>query len=249
MGHKSILGHPFCGPRLIINDAKLTTFTPDNIWRYMGVFAIDHCVEAFCRLKPEDTEIDRGVLEGSKCLVSGILRTSKDPNDEQARLDCMLCVNRVMITLKKGITPGAGHGIGYQLGTTGGDLGKTSYVLLPAALEGETNCALLPAIMEYNARVNVKKQESMKAALWSEPSVSSVLKQRGLVQTSSDLADALEAVFRELGLPRSLKEKEAGKDGDSTLAKNRLKHSCCVFDHLPGQKEIQIHRIIFGFIE
>ena len=249
MGHKSILGHPFCGPRLIINDAKLTTFTPDNIWRYIGMFAIDHCVEAFCRLKPEDTEIDRGVLEGFKCLVPGMLRTNKDSIDEQARLDCMLGVNRVMITLKKGITPGDGRGISHQLGTICGDHGKTSYIVLPTTLQGETNCALFPAIMEHNARVNVEKQESMKAALWSEPSVSSVLKQQGLVQTSSDLADALEAVFREIGMPTSLKEKEAGQDGDSTLAKNRLKHSCCIADHLPGQKEIQICRIIFGFIE
>ncbi|GAB1737629.1 hypothetical protein NU219Hw_g2045t2 [Hortaea werneckii] len=248
-GHKSILGHPFCGPRLIINDAKLTTTTPDGIWRSIGMRGIDHCVEAFCRLKPVDTEIDRGVLEGFKCLVLGLLRTIKDSHDEQARLDCMLGVNRVMITLKKGITPGASYGIGRQLGTMGGDLGETSCFLLRGDLEGETNCALLPAILEYNARVSVEKQESMKAALWSEPSVSLVLKQRGLVQTSSDLADALDAVLHELNLPRPRKEPDFGKDGYSTLAKNRLKHSCCIADHLPDQKEIQILRFVLGFIE
>ncbi|KAI7569180.1 hypothetical protein KC343_g3536 [Hortaea werneckii] len=111
-GHKSILGHPFCGPRLIINDAKLTTTSPEWVWLSTGVRGIDHCVEAFCRLQPEDTEMDREALEAFKCLVPGLLRTKKDWNDEQSRLDCMLGVNRVMIMLKKGITPGASHGIG-----------------------------------------------------------------------------------------------------------------------------------------
>ncbi|KAI7158077.1 general substrate transporter [Hortaea werneckii] len=201
-GHKSILGHPFCGPRLIINDAKLTTTSPEWVWLSTGVRGIDHCVEAFCRSQPEDTEMDHEALEAFDCLVAGLLRTKKDLNDEQARLDCMLGVNRVMIMLKKGITPGASHGIGHQLGPMG-------------VGHGETSCILLPAVLKYNARVNAKKQERMKAALWDEPSVSSVLKQRGLTKSSSDLADALDAVFREFGMPRSLKEKGVGEDRSS----------------------------------
>ncbi|KAI7014183.1 general substrate transporter [Hortaea werneckii] len=198
-GHKSILGHPFCGPKLIINDAKLTTTSPEWVWLSTGVRGIDHCVEAFCRLQPEDTEMDREALEAFKHLVPGLLLTKKDWHGEQARLGCMLGVNRVMIMLKKGITPGASHGIGHQLGPMG-------------VGHGETSCILLPAVLKYNARVNAEKQERMKAALWDEPSVSSILKQRGLTKSSSDLADALDAVFRELGMPRSLKEKGVGED-------------------------------------
>ncbi|KAI6907914.1 general substrate transporter [Hortaea werneckii] len=198
-GHKSIFGHPFCGPRLIIDDAKLTTTSPEWVWLSTGVRGIDHCVEAFCRSQPEDTEMDREALEAFTCLVPGLLRTKKNWNDEQARLGCMLGVNRVMIMLKKGIMPGASHGIGHQLGPMG-------------VGHGETSCILLPAVLKYNARVNAKKQERMKAALWDEPSVSSVLEQRGLTKSSSDLADALDAVLRELGMPRSLKEKGVGED-------------------------------------
>ncbi|KAI7554998.1 Dehydroquinate synthase-like protein [Hortaea werneckii] len=207
-GHKSILGHPFCGPRLIINDAKLTTTSPEWVWLSTGVRGIDHCVEAFCRSQPEDTEMDHEALDAFDCLVAGLLRTKKDWNDEQARLDCMLGVNRVMIMLKKGITPGASHGIGHQLGPMG-------------VGHGETSCILLPAVLKYNARVNAKKQERMKAALWDEPSVSSVLDQRGLTKSSGDLADALDAVFRELGMPRSLKEKGVGEDSCLTFSQGK----------------------------
>ncbi|RMY58689.1 hypothetical protein D0865_02471 [Hortaea werneckii] len=230
-GHKSILGHPFCGPRLIINDAKLTTTSPEWVWLSTGVRGIDHCVEAFCRSQPEDTEMDHEALDAFDCLVAGLLRTKKDWNDEQARLDCMLGVNRVMIMLKKGITPGASHGIGHQLGPMG-------------VGHGETSCILLPAVLKYNARVNAKKQERMKAALWDEPSVSSVLDQRGLTKSSGDLADALDAVFRELGMPRSLKEKGVGEDRYGTLAKNSLRDPCCTANPIPITKEEQVLEIL-----
>ncbi|KAI7254013.1 general substrate transporter [Hortaea werneckii] len=132
-GHKSILGHPFCGPRLIINDAKLTTTSPEWVWLSTGVRGIDHCVEAFCRLQPEDTEMDREALEAFKCLVPGLLRTKKDWNDEQSRLDCMLGVNRVMIMLKKGITPGASHAIMFGVNLRGKAL--TAIILACAGLD------------------------------------------------------------------------------------------------------------------
>ncbi|KAI7569505.1 hypothetical protein KC317_g3277 [Hortaea werneckii] len=175
--------------------------------------------------------MDCEALEAFKCLVPGLLRTKKDWNDEQSRLDCMLGVNRVMIMLKKGITPGASHGIGHQLGPMG-------------VGHGETSCILLPAVLKYNARVNAEKQERMKAALWDESSVSSVLRERGLTQSQSDLADALDAVFRELGMPRSLNEKGIGKDRYSTLAKNSLKDPCCTANPIPITKEEQVLEIL-----
>ncbi|TKA27804.1 hypothetical protein B0A50_04905 [Salinomyces thailandicus] len=230
-GHKSIVGHPFCGPNLILNDPNLTATTPEWVWLSTGVRGIDHCVEAFCRTHPSDPDMDTEALEAFAGLVPGLLATKKAPGDLEARLQCMLAVNRVLIMLKKGVTPGASHGIGHQLGPMG-------------VGHGETSCILLPAVLKYNARVNAGAQEKMKAALWRSGEVSAVLRARGLEEDGGDLADALDAVFRELGMPRTLKEKGVGRERFGVLAENSLKDFCCKANPIPITEQEQVREIL-----
>lgn len=72
-----------------------------------------------------------------------------------------------------------------------------------------------PAVMRYNKSVNAHRQEICTAVLWENQLVASVLEARGLKSSTSDLGDCLDMLFRELGVPRSLKE--VGFEGDEKL--------------------------------
>lgn len=229
--HKLVMGHPFCAPRLIINDPKLTITAPEWVWLSTGVRGIDHCVEAYCRTHQPDEEVDEAALRGFKLIVPNLLRTKKDWSNEDARLQCMLGVNAVIVMLKKGCLPGASHGIGHQLGPLG-------------VGHGQTSCILLPSVMKYNYRVNGEKQDRLKKAMWSETAVAEVLKARGLSDESSDAGDALDAMFRELGMPRSLKEMDIGRDKFEALALNSLKDPCCVVNPIPMERKEQVIEIL-----
>lgn len=225
------MGHPFCGPRLIINDPKLTITAPEWVWLSTGVRAIDHCCECYCRASPEDEELDEEVLEAFKMILPNLLITKKEFGDEAARLNCMLGVNKVTIMLKKRAMPGASHGIGHQLGPFG-------------VGHGETSCILLPSVMKYNAKANSEKQKKLKQMMWDESAVAEVLKRRGLDPASSDAGDGLDAIFRELGMPRTLKEKGIGRDKFQALAVNSLKDPCCAANPVPIESEEQVMEIL-----
>ncbi|KAF2166488.1 hypothetical protein M409DRAFT_66535 [Zasmidium cellare ATCC 36951] len=230
--HKLVLGHPFMGPRLIINDPKLSITAPEWVWLSTGVRAIDHCVESYCRMfKEDDTDADEATLEAFKKIVPNLLITKKDWTNEEARLNTMLGVNLVLIILRKAIMPGASHGIGHQLGPLG-------------VGHGQTSCILLPSVMKYNAKVNGAKQEKLKAFMWNEPAVAKVLESRGLWKESSDAGDALDAIFRELGMPRTLKEVNVGRDKFDALAVNSLTDPCCHVNPIPMERKEQVLEIL-----
>ena len=229
--HKLVMGHPFCGPRLIINDPKLTITAPEWVWLSTGVRAIDHCCEAYCRTHNPDEEVDEAALKGLKLVVPNLLITKEDWTNEEARLKCMLGVNAVTIMLKKRTLPGASHGIGHQLGPLG-------------VGHGETSCILLPSVMKYNYPVNGTKQDKLKSALWNEPPAEEVLRRRGLRESDSDAGDALDAIFRELGMPRSLKEKGIGRQKFDALAVNSLKDPCCAANPIPMERKEQVLEIL-----
>nr|POE63462.1 ethanolamine utilization protein eutg [Quercus suber] len=229
--HKLVMYHPFCGPTLIINDPALTITTPEWVWLSTGVRGIDHCVESFCRTYPADADIDAGAVDGFRLIVPNLLRTKNDWHDPATRLQCMLGVNAVTIMLKKGAMVGGSHGIGHQLGPLG-------------VGHGQTSCVLLPSVMKYNARVNSEKQERLKQIMWGEAPIAEVLARRGLKYESSDVGDALDAIFRELGMPRSLKEVGVGRDKFDVLAMNSLKDPCCKANPIPLERTEQVLEIL-----
>lgn len=229
--HKLVLYHPFCGPRLIINDPILTITAPEWVWLSTGVRGIDHCVESFCRTHQPDQDVDDGAVEGFRKIVPNLLITKHDFKNEQARLQCMLGVNAVTIMLKKGSLPGASHGIGHQLGPLG-------------VGHGQTSCVLLPSVMKYNARINGDKQARLKRIMWTEAPIKAVLERRGLSEESNDAGDALDAIFRELGMPRSLKEVGVGRDQFEMLALNSLKDPCCKMNPIPLERTEQVIEIL-----
>ncbi|KAI5358526.1 Putative alcohol dehydrogenase, iron-type/glycerol dehydrogenase GldA [Septoria linicola] len=228
---KLTMGHPFCGPRLLIFDPALSITSPEWVWLSTGVRAIDHAVETFCQTNVPDEDVDKASLDAFKSVVLNLLITKRDWTNEEARLKSQLGVNSAMIMLKKDILPGASHGIGHQLGPFG-------------VGHGETSCILLPAILKWNAKVNGKKQEQLKTVMWQESPIREVLQARGLAEKNSDAGDALDAIFRELGMPRSMAEKNIGRDQFDSLAENSLKDAMTKANPRPVKTKADVVEIL-----
>jgi len=221
---------PIRGPVLVILDPELTTTTPDQYWLSTGIRAVDHCVETMCSLQSTD-EADRVAAEGLKMLVPGLLRCKKDKKDLEARLHCQLGVIKAMEAVKNGVPMGGSHAIGHQLGPLG-------------VGHGETSCVMLPTICKFNAKVNVDRQEKVKDVLWADEEVKKVLQGRGLDEQVADLGDMLDGVISELGMPRSLKAVNVGKEQFDKLAMNSLKDHWSATNPIPLVDKDQIIEIL-----
>ncbi|KAJ9298735.1 hypothetical protein DTO271G3_3702 [Paecilomyces variotii] len=225
--------YPIRGPQLVILDPQLTTTTPDSIWLSTGIRAVDHCVETLCSTKGT-IATDYLAEKALRQLVPGLLRCRKSKLDLEARLDCQLgSVDAMAATTSGLVDMGASHGIGHQLGPLG-------------VGHGETSCILLPAVCKYNASKNANNdsQQRVLGFLTSDPIVSEVLHRRQVDVENADLGDVLDAIIRELGLPRSLADVGVGRDKLDQLAVNSLKDRCCVTNPVPLKEKGQVLEIL-----
>ncbi|KAJ4204157.1 hypothetical protein NW759_014994 [Fusarium solani] len=237
--HKHVYGPPLEGPRLVILDPALATTTPMNIWLSSGFRAVDHCVETYCSLINTTDKSDALAMKALGVLVPGLLRLKHNPGDLATRLQCQLAsIDAVAsITLPKGkaVELGGSHGIGHQLGPLG-------------VGHGDTSCILLPAVCRYNASQNANSahQERLRDWLMSLPVVAETLQRRsvGQGQGAPDLHVVLDAVIRELGLPRSLGDVNVGRDALDMLAENSLKDWCCGTNPAPLMEKGQVLEIL-----
>lgn len=103
----------------------------------------------------------------------------------------------------------------------------------------------MPAVAKYNARVNKVRQALAQDAIWSSEYVSQVLSRRGLSHATNDLGDTLDGLFREYGMPRTLKE--VGVEGDDQLqqlANRSLTDIWCATNPIPLTTEAQVLEIL-----
>lgn len=261
---------PLSGPKLVILDPALTATTPDSIWLSTGIRAVDHCVETLCsNMGYEETDTLAEKALGR--LVPGLLKCKRDKGDLGARLDCQLGSVDAMAACTGGVNGrtvelGASHGIGHQVCSPlllhiDRSVVRTwvlyGHVLRGIQLgplgvgHGETSCILLPAVCKFNARhnANLARQSRVHRFLTSDPVVSEVLKTRGVDAASSDLGDVLDAVIRELGMPRSLKEVGVGRDRLDALAEHSLKDRWCVTNPVSLREKGQVLEILEMVVE
>lgn len=134
--------------------------------------------------------------------------------------------------------------------TTSASLAKNTKALvsLQLALErighGETSCILLPAVCKYDANrnVNVKRQQKVTNILWRYPE--DALSTPGLKEEQAQLSDVLDAIIRELGMPRSLKEVGVGRNKIDQLAENSLHDRLAATNPLPLKEKQQVLEVL-----
>ena len=228
--HKHPFQHPSIGPRLVILDPELSKTTPERIWLSTGIRAVDHCVEAICSIKAT-TKGDQAAEDGLRKVLTGLLKTKEEPELLEPRLQCQLGAVDAISAVLQGIPMGASHGIGHQLGPLG-------------VGHGETSCIMLPAVCKWNKPVNSSQQQKVLDILWGEPSVKHVLEKWHLGQGKNDLGDALDVVFRELGMPRSLKDVGVGGDKLDALATGSLQDRWCKTNPIPLKTKEQVMEIL-----
>ncbi|KAI3327433.1 hypothetical protein F4824DRAFT_488986 [Ustulina deusta] len=222
--------HPGMYAKLVILDPDLCRTTPDWVWRSTGVRAIDHCVETLCATHPSP-ESNIVAERSLKRLIRSLLLYAKNPDDLGARLESQLACKDATIGVMYSTYPGASHGIGHNLGPLG-------------VGHGQTSCVLLPSVMKYNARVNGDTQKKIADIIWSEEEIANILKRHGLAKAESDLGDALRAIFNELGMPKSLKDVDVGRDKWAQLAENSLEDKCCKANPVPLTRKEQVLEIL-----
>ncbi|KAH8757347.1 alcohol dehydrogenase [Diaporthe sp. PMI_573] len=230
--HKQLFQNPGkVGISVIVMDAALTQTTPQKVWLSTGLRAVDHCVETICSSNP-NPDGTKHSLQGLKLLVPGLLRTKQEPDDLKARLRCQLGAAESMRAANLyDVKVGGSHGIGHQLGPMG----------VPHA---ETTCICLPAVQKFNAKVNAQQQVLVVDAFWDDPDTAAALTKHSLVRGKADLGDALDAVIRELGFPRTLGEYGIGRDKLEAIAESSLKDPCCQFNAIPLEKKEQVLEIL-----
>ncbi|KIX95281.1 uncharacterized protein Z520_09198 [Fonsecaea multimorphosa CBS 102226] len=235
---KCLFEPPTRNPSIVVLDPELTTTTPERIWLSTGVRAVDHCVETLCSLlsnEKGDAEAEKGLLR----LVPALIRTHKDPRDLDARFETMRGVIQAMSAVGSGVPLGASHAIGHQLGPLG-------------VGHGETSCIMLPAVCKWNEKVgaNVERQAYCKQVLLRSPVVKELLEAKYPQSLEkADLGDILDVVFREIGMPRTLKEVGVGRDKLDGLAKNSLKDHWIQTNAKPITEKEQVMEILEMVVE
>jgi alcohol dehydrogenase class IV len=221
---------------MIVWDPELTKTTPLRVWLSTGLRAIDHCVEQYCTLPSPPPQAAKISQDGLRILVSSLLYTKHHPEDLPARMRSQLGGMKSMLPYSRfNIKVGGSHGIGHQLGPHG----------IP---HGETSALTMPSIAKYNAKVNGPQQADILAIFWDDKTVAEVLTKRGLEKDKNDLGDALDAIIRELDLPRTLKEFGVGRDKLQAIAHNSVKDHCCTDNPIPLTEPSQVMEILETFL-
>ena len=92
--------------------------------------------------------------------------------------------------------------------------------------------------------MNSDQQSKVLDALWGESVVAEVLKRHSLTEGQADLGDALDAIIRELGFPRSLKAYGIGRDKLDQIAESSIGDVCCKWNVIPRIKPEQVLEIL-----
>lgn len=166
-------------PNVAICDPDLTLGLPPHLTAATGMDAVTHCIETY--LSPRDNPPAEAIaLDGLKRAIPALRRAYRDGHDIAAREAMMMAALEGGMTFQKGL--GAVHSMSHALG------GRKTQPLH----HGTLNAVILPHVLRFNAPACEAKYAALREAMGLAP--------------GADLAEAVEALNRDLGLPRTLAE-------------------------------------------
>ncbi|MBD0416737.1 iron-containing alcohol dehydrogenase [Oryzicola mucosus] len=178
-GRKSTIASPYLIPNAAICDPELTLKLPASLTAATGMDAVTHCIEAY--LSPLYNPIaDAIALDGLKRSIrdGALERAVADGSDINARSDMMMAALEGALAFTKGL--GAVHSMSHAAG-------RIEKLKLH---HGTLNAVLLPPVLRFNAPHVGTKLDDIAAAM-------------GL-KSGGDVAEAISALNRRLGIPASL---------------------------------------------
>ncbi len=182
-------------PRAIIYDPLLSLHTPEWLWLSTAIRSLDHAIEGYCSAQTH-AFLDGHFLHAMRLFADTLPRTQQDPQNVQSRSLNQQAVWLACCGLGT-FAHGASHGIGYILG---------SYCGVP---HGYTSCVILPAVLQWNQRVNGRHQAAIADALG---------------RPGDAAANAVRELVSSLGLPTTLGEVGVSPEQFPEIARRALKH-------------------------
>ncbi len=176
-GRKLTFGNPKFIPSVAICDPDLTLGLPPLLTAATGMDAITHCIEAFLTSTvnpPADGIGLDGLWRGWRNIVGAV----KDGSNKQARWQMMMASVEGAHAFTMGL--GAVHAMSHAIG-------RREDLRLH---HGTLNAVILPAVLRFNAPVCEEKYERLHAAM-------------GL-GAGADLAEAIESLNADIGMPKGL---------------------------------------------
>lgn len=201
-GRKVGVLSPFLVPRVALCDPELTLGLPPFLTAATGMDAIAHCMETF--MAPAFNPPADGIaLDGLRRAWQHIETATSTPGDREARLNMMSASMQGALAFQKGL--GCVHSLSHSMGG-----------LSPRLHHGTLNAILLPAVISFNASApSMQKDERLMR-----------MAQAMGVGGADDVAPAVTAMNRRLGLPTGLRDIDVSPEIFPRVIEGALKDHC-----------------------
>jgi len=176
---KRVVFHPMMLPRIVISDPELTIGLPGNITAWVGMDALSHCLEAYCR--PVFHPMADGIaLEGMRTIAQWLPAAVSNGSDIAARGHMLVAASMGATAFQKGL--GAMHAMSHPCSAR-----RNSH-------HGLTNAVVMPYVLAHNRDAVGDKMTVLAQLL-------------GLEEASFDATlDWVLGLREEIGIPHSLGE-------------------------------------------
>ncbi|MBX3619120.1 MAG: iron-containing alcohol dehydrogenase [Rhizobacter sp.] len=193
-------------PKAAICDPELTLGLPAWLTAATGMDAIAHCMETF--MAPAVNPPADGIaLDGLERGWKHIVRATENGSDREARWNMMSASMQGAMAFQKGL--GAVHSLSHSLGG-----------LNPKLHHGTLNAVFLPEVVKFNAGAPSVQHEQRLQRMSHAIGIGSC------DAAGTELAEALRALNRKLGLPAGLGAMGVGPEMFDRIIDNAMKDHC-----------------------
>ena len=186
-GRKLIFASPHLIPSAAICDPELTIGLPPVLTAGSGMDALTHCIEAI--LSPiNDPPAEAVGIDGIEKIIKeeSLIKACKDGQDKEARWNMMMASTEGAMAFSKGL--GAVHSMSHALGAN-------QELRLH---HGTLNAVILPSVLRFNKDHVGNKYSRIARAMGKDESI--------------DLANEIEKLNEEIGIPKNLAEMGVTED-------------------------------------
>lgn len=224
---KMLIGGETLIPDIAILDPILTVMMPPSVTAATGMDAITHAIEGFIS-KVSQPITEMYAITAIKLINENLIKAVLDGGDLKARKNMMIGQMYAGLAFSNA-SVALVHAMSRPLG---------AYFKVP---HGLANAILLPSVMEFNRAACPEKFKLIAEAL-GENTENISLRDASLLAVK-----AINKLFEETGLPRTLKEIGVEKEGIEKLAEDAIKSGSTNFNpRKPELKElIEIYNKIY----
>ena len=212
-GRKLIFASPHLIPNAAICDPELTIGLPPVLTAGSGMDALTHCIEAI--LSPiNDPPAEAVGIDGIEKIIKeeSLIKACKDGHDKEARWNMMMASTEGAMAFSKGL--GAVHSMSHALGAN-------QELRLH---HGTLNAVILPSVLRFNKEHVGNKYSRIARAMGKNESI--------------DLANEIEKLNEEIGIPSNLAEMGVTEDMIPKLVAHAITDpSNLTTPRLPSQEE------------